>query len=85
MPEQFEEVSRARAKTTVRALLSSFSSTQRKTIDAHDLIVACSSHPDIVDAFNAIVECGLRSARQREKNRLETIYRHPVSPSKAVK
>ena len=53
------------------------------SIDADALIGLCANHPSIMDAFDAIVECGLRLVQQRERERLEAVYRHPVSPAKS--
>lgn len=82
--EDTGEVSpRLRALHALRTAIAASRSTRGETIDADELIRLCASLPPIVDAFEAIVERGLRLAQQKERDRLEMQYRHPVSPAKS--
>ena len=71
------------ALEALRATIGSTIGVKRRIIDADALIGLCANHPSIMDAFDAIVECGLRLVQQRERERLEAVYRHPVSPAKS--
>ena len=71
--------------STLQALRTAIGSKvgKRKAIDADELIGLCAHLPAIVDAFDSIVTCGMRQAQRRERERLEAVYRHPVSPAKS--
>ena len=49
-------------------------------IDLNEFLELCAHHPWLVNAFDRVVELGVRRKLKEEERRLTTIFRHPVSP-----
>ena len=55
-------------------------------IEPDTLIELCGSLPRVAAIFEAAIECGEKMIREKDRARLATMYRHPVSPaSRCVK
>jgi len=82
---------RARSSTPMptpeelKRLFASADADGNGVLDLDEFVELCARQPWIVQAFEAVVETGLRRRRAREEARLSTLFRHPISPlSRAI-